>query len=125
MKSQFAIIAIATLTFAAAAAAQEPPPDIRLVRTGGVYAVNVEAPADTDLVEVCLVRADHDPVEPLGCVAAGPSEIVSLDIQVTQTTFDDAEIRAYARDDDALVSELSLNKGDIDFTPPGQAKIRP
>ena len=101
-----------------------PLPDVKLVRVGSVYTVKAQAPPDLDMAQICVVRADLDPMTELGCVPAGPDEIVTIDIQVQQTSFDDAEIRAYSVDDDNLVSVLSENAGLIDFTPPGRPKIK-
>lgn len=99
--------------------------DVRYVRTAGVYDVGCETPDENDLVQVCFARTDTGFEAELGCTAATlPITEYRMDVTVSQTTFNDAEIRCYVIDDDALVSALSDNKGDIDFTPPGKGLIR-
>lgn len=116
---------LAVLLLASAAAAQEPcPADVQIFRDGSVYTVRVQAPSDADMAQICLDRVDSNPVTPLGCVPAGADETVVMTATVAKTTWDDAELRAYAVDTSDLVSDYSCNAGIIDFTPPGRPHVK-
>ena len=114
------------LLLASAAVAQEPVhPDVPLKRVSGVYSIGCVTPADLDLATVCWLRSDLVTPLELGCLPANlPNTEYRLDVTVPSTTFDDAEIRCYVIDDDALVSDTSPNAGIIDFTPPGKGRIK-
>jgi hypothetical protein len=99
--------------------------DIPLIPTGGIYQVKVQAPEDSDMAKICCVRADASPVEELGCVPAGPDAIVTVEVTLTATPNNDAEIRCYAVDTTNLESDLSPNAGIVDFTRPGAPEIFP
>jgi hypothetical protein len=99
--------------------------DIPLGQSGGIYPVKVQAPSDSDMSEICCVRVDTTPVLELGCVASGPSAIVTVEIVLAATPNDDAEIRCYAVDTTLLESDLSPNAGIVDFTPPGTPLLVP
>lgn len=111
------------LLFPAVALAQ--PADVPLTLTGGVYPVKVQGPDDADMAKICCVRADAIPVVELGCVPAGPSAIIGMDVTVAATQDDDAEIRCYAVDTMGLVSDYSPNAGIVDFTRPGGVVLLP
>jgi hypothetical protein len=109
------------------ASAQTPTPtmypDVKWTRDGGVYNAKCVAPVDLDMAEICFIRADVTPIIELGCVPAGPSELVSLMLAVTETPGDDAEIRCYAVDLDGYHSDNSPNAGLVDFTRPGRPYV--
>jgi hypothetical protein len=107
------------------ASAQAPPDDVPLAPLGGVYPVKAQAADDSDMAEICCVRADAAPVDELGCVPAGASEIVTIEVTVVATEDNDAEIRCYAVDTTGLVSDYSPNAGIVDFTRPGIVVILP
>ena len=107
----------------ASAQTPTPRPDLPLLATGGIYPMWCMSPPDVDMAQICFVRTDlADPVE-LGCVSAGPSEEVMLDLNIASTTDVDAEIRCYAVDTDGLVGDYSLNAGTVDFTRPGRPYV--
>jgi hypothetical protein len=108
------------------AKAQTPPPypDIPLTPVSGTYAVTCAAPDDADMAELCLVRADSNPVIELTCAAAGPSAEIRMEFELESTPNDDAEIRCYAKDTTGLVSDYSPNAGIVDFTPPGVPHVK-
>ena len=114
-------------SFTAAAQTPTPAPDIRFIRTAGVYSVGCGlSEVDPSVVSACWVRSDLDPVTELGCTSTPDvAGDYHADVTVFQTTFDDAEIRCYLVDDGQLVSEYSDNKGDIDFTPPARGRVIP
>jgi hypothetical protein len=101
-----------------------PYPDIPLTPVSGTYAVTCAGPDDADMAELCLVRADSNPVVELVCADAGPSAEVRMEFELESTPNDDAEIRCYARDTTGLVSDYSPNAGTVDFTPPGEPHVK-
>ena len=111
------------LLFSSVALAQVT--DIPLVMVSGVYTVKAQMAGDSDTSELCVVRVDLPQVIEFGCVPAAANEIVSMDIVVTVTENDDAEIRVYAVDTGGLVSEYSPNAGIIDFTRPTAPMLIP
>jgi hypothetical protein len=112
------------LLFPAVAFAQQTHPDIPLTPTSGVYSMKVQAPVDLDMEQICCVRADASPAEELGCVPAGPSEVVTFDVTVAATPDDDAALRCYAVDTSGLVSDYSDNAYLLDFTRPGKPVVQ-
>lgn len=99
-------------------------PDVQLIRTAGAYKTCCMTPADLDLSLLCYERTDLMPAEDLGCFPAlAPDTKHCYELTVSRTTFIDAEIRCYVEDKDQNKSELSDNKGDVDFTPPGKAHV--
>ncbi len=116
---------ILVVGFALTAAAQTTAPDIRFIRTAGVYSVGCGlSEVDPSVVSACFVRADLVPVDELGCTST-PDAVgeYHMDVTIFQTTFDDAELRCYLVDDGQLLSEYSLNQGVIDFTPPARGRV--
>ena len=109
------IIAILIVLTASVAVAQS---DFALQPVAGTYTVKAQMGADADTAQFCVVRVDLEPVIEYGCVPAGPSAIVSMDIEVVVTADIDAVIRGYATDGNGLTSVYSANAGRIDFTRP-------
>jgi hypothetical protein len=117
-----ATLALCFIALAATTAGAQDT-DVPLTPTGGVYPVSFMPPDDTDLFQVCCLRADLTPVVELGCVDAVPSVVGTVSVTIDSTPNDDAEIRCYATDTTGLVSDYSPNAGIVDFTPPGSPLI--
>jgi hypothetical protein len=110
-----AVIALA----AGLAEAQEDIPVetvIPLLPVGGEFPVKFQAPSDENVDQVCCLRTDVNPWIELGCVDVTPSEIKVMDVTVTETPLNDAELRCYAIDDEELKSTLSAEAFELDFT---------
>lgn len=120
----YAALAFILLAFSAHGQTPTPRPNVPLLRTGGIYSISCHGPTDADLAQICFVRTDLTEPEELGCVTAAPDTDVRLDLNLVETTGDDAEIRCYAVDDSGLVSDYSLNAGLVDFTRPGLPYVK-
>jgi len=118
------IVILIALLFPLAVSAQ-PREDITLSQVSGTYTVKAMMPDDLDVIQLCTVRVDLEPVIEYGCVDAGPSVIVSMQITVAATPGIDAVIRVYAVDVEGLMSDYSPNAGRIDFTKPGTPTLVP
>jgi hypothetical protein len=120
----FLTVMVMVLFFAVSAGAQTARPDVPLVSTGGIYPMKCMSPSDTDMASICFVRTDlADGVVELGCSPAGPDQEIAMDLSITITIDDDAEIRCYAVDTDDLVGDYSDNAGLVDFTRPGKPYV--
>ena len=92
------------------ATAQTPRPDVTLQEISpGVFEMRCMSPPDADMDLICFSKIDPDPPRLLGCVDAGPSEVVSITFSLTENSL----IRCYAIDseDPPLTGDLSLNAG--------------
>jgi len=116
-----AAIGLLLLAFTARSQTPEPPPDMPIIATAGVFPqVKCHTPVDTDLASVCWVRTDVTPIVELGCTPSlGPDMDVPMDLTVVATPGDDAELRCYVIDTSGLVSDYSPNAATVDFTKPG------
>lgn len=116
---------ISMLLIAKSVPAQTTQPDVNLNREAGVYPIGCHTPADTDLDQACWVRVDQTtgPVE-LGCIDSPlPNKDYGTSVTIQQTPDENADIRCYVVDIGGLVSDLSDNKGIVDFTRPGKPSI--
>lgn len=108
-----------------AAAANAQPANIRYPLVSGVYTIRIQSPPDADLNRVCVERADLTPAVELVCATATPSQIMTVQVPISVTPNDDAELRAFAYDNDGFKSLQSPNAGIIDFTAPGAPSFVP
>jgi len=121
----FFAIALSLFWWGDLAYSQEPRPDVPLDRVAGLYPITCIAPSDLDLAEICFVRADlPDQVLELGCVPALADQAATLEVTIERTPHIDAEVRCYATDTSANLSDYSENAGTVDFTPPGRPRVK-
>ncbi len=124
MKTHIFAIIVLFMLFAFPASAQSPcPPDVSLTLAAGVYDFHMDPDGETGLLQICCQRVDVSPIVDLGCIDATSPPVDPLvgypmSVTVAPTPQDDAELRCYSEDVAGLISVLSCNKADLDFTAP-------
>ncbi len=128
MKASILAAAILSMLFAFSASAQCPA-DISPTKVSGAYEFHVDPDGEVSLLQICCQRVDITPVIDLGCIDATSPPVDPLlgyqvSFTVAPTPGDDAELRCYSEDTAGLISVLSCNKGDIDFTAPRSPRLK-
>lgn len=123
------LVALIPMLFFAVPASAQCPADLMLIKVAGVYDFGIDPDGEVNLLQICCQRVDVDPVIDLSCIDATSPPVDPLmgypiSITVAPTPGDDAEIRCYSEDNSGLLSVLSCNKGDIDFTAPRSPRLK-